>query len=898
MMMNKYLLRRLQSVSLLLASAFLSTSCIDDLNTISDSECIKFTSDIQNSWIIIPQSGQSRASGPSVSTLQNNGKGTFYLHTLYTDSIGTSHSPNDSIITRATPVREENMYDTFGVSAYAYTQTWDNSSTPNYMYDVTVDRSGALWIPSSTHYWPGNAYKMKFFAYAPKGNDAYRLSGRETSGAPTIACTVPDDVADQQDLLVSASGELSGNSGTTVGLTFRHALTAVKFVCGSDMKAGTVKSVTLKGVNSTGTYNFGTHAWSGIGTVKDFSQTLDKISDGTSGGAITTEAQTFMMIPQALPDGASIEIVFEDDEGEHVLRGNIQGGEWPMGKTVTYKISTQSINWEYTLAVTGPDNFTHDGGTNTYSIISYRENGSHMEEPVAWSAEFSTDGGTTWNTDKPEWLTAFTTNGTGGSAAVSYNATVDPVDARTINPHTYALQRANAKGAAASYYDLSTEGTSDITRRNTANCYVVDAPGWYCFPLVYGNAIKGGEDNKSAYVYSGTSRSVNILKTFINHLGNPITSPYINNNEGCTAVKAELVWQDAPNLLTNIGYRGSGEDAYVTFYISRPEIRQGNAVIAVKDNSGAVLWSWHIWVTDENIARTQTVRNHNSVIYRVMPVNLGWCDGDSTIYDERSCQVRIKTAVNSRIFNLHQSAQTIARGNNPYYQWGRKDPFAPNDGYKEANKTLYDVSGAASTADPVTEEFFTEQEWNSSNTAQHRTSLANRCISLGIRKPGVMNRYKWGDHRYINLWNVKNVNTDYKTPNDDEVVKTIYDPCPVGFHLPPSNAFTGFTSTGATIYEETDPTTFNIKATLDHGWMFYGNPEGSGDIIFVPVTGFRNYDLNGEYFTLYDLGVCSLWHQASSGNSATMYTGIYPDEIVYARTVGKGRALSVRAVHE
>ena len=113
-------------------------------------------------------------------------------------------------------------------------------------------------------------------------------------------------MTNQQDLLVAASDELPGNSNTSVALTFRHALTAVRFVCGSDMKAGTIKSVTLKGVNSTGTYNFGTHTWSGIGAVKDFSQTLGKASSGTPDEAITTEAQTFMMVPQTLPDGAVI----------------------------------------------------------------------------------------------------------------------------------------------------------------------------------------------------------------------------------------------------------------------------------------------------------------------------------------------------------------------------------------------------------------------------------------------------------------------------------------------------------------------------------------------------------------------------------------------------------------
>lgn len=895
--MDSYFSLCRQAMLALLGSALLVISCTDDMDNIPQSECIRFISDVQHSWISMIEEGADEVGRSSVRTLRTGMNDTLYLHTLYTDSIESRFFTDSVPLTRAVPRTGDNMYAAFGVSAYAYTGSWDGAQRPNYMYDVQVSKSGALWAPVSTHYWPGAAYRMKFFAYAPQGTDAYRLSG-QLPGAPAIACTVPDRVADQQDLLVAASGEISGSANTAVNLTFRHALTAVRFVCGSDMKAGTVKSVALKGVNSVGTYHFETGTWSDIGTPKDFSQTLDLNSTGVSGEAITTNAQTFMMIPQVLPDEAAIEVVFEDDEGEHILRGNIQGGAWPMGKTVTYKISTQSVNWEYTLAVTGPADFTHEGGTNTYSITSYRTNGARTQEPVAWSAEFSTDGGISWSTDKPGWLTAFTTNGTGGTAALSYNATVGPVSARTINPHTDALQRANTKGAAGNYYDLSTQGSSDITRRNTANCYVVDAPGWYCFPLVYGNAVKEGKDNKSAYVYGGTSTDYHVLKTFVNHLGNPITDPYINNNEGCTAVKAELVWQDAPNLLTDIGYRGSGKDAYVTFYIGRSEIRQGNAVIAVKDHSGEVLWSWHIWVTDENISRTQTLRNHASVTYRVMPVNLGWCDGDSTLYDGHSCLVRIKTAVNSRIFNLYQSAHTIVRGNNPYYQAGRKDPFAPNDGYEAANKTLYDASGTASTADPVTEEFFTGGEWNATKDLKQHESLANRCISLGIRKPGVMNRYSYGDRLYYNLWSMENVDRN-TTPNDDEVVKTVYDLVLPGSIFPPNNAFTGFTTTGATIYGESDPAKFNVKGTFDHGWNFYGNPDGSGDIIFVPATGMRNYDDGGVYFTRYELGESGFLHYANfSSYGIVAYFYIAADEISYVSTLRKSRAMPVRGVHE
>ena len=67
---------------------------------------------------------------------------------------------------------------------------------------------------------------------------------------------------------------------------------------------------------------------------------------------------------------------------------------------------------------------------------------------------------------------------------------------------------------------------------------MVNAPGWYCFPLVYGNAVKNGEANTSAYISPLTGRY--FLTNFINHLGNDITDPYINNNADCTVSQAEL----------------------------------------------------------------------------------------------------------------------------------------------------------------------------------------------------------------------------------------------------------------------------------------------------------------------------------------------------------------------
>ncbi|MDB9117474.1 fimbrillin family protein, partial [Parabacteroides merdae] len=749
------------------------------------------------------------------------GRTSLYLHTLYTDSIALPPSdsrPDRGVLTRATPIKDVNMYESFGVSAYSYTGSWSEDKTPNYFYNATASKSDGGYTLSSTHYWPGSSYKMKFFAYAPTANTQYVLSGRTQAGSPTISVTIPSDVNDQKDLLVAKTDELAGNTNTAVALSFNHALTAIRFVCGDDMQVGTVKSVSLKNVYSKGTYNMGTQTWSDLDTPATFSQTLDKVTTGTPDEALTSEAQTFMMVPQTLPDGAQLEVVFTDNSSiDHTLTADIKGTSWPVGKTVTYKISSSSINWSYTLTVSGPADFTYTGGTQPYSVTSYRENTKGVQEAAPWTAQYSVDNGVSWTDTRPEWLTAFTASGAGGTSAQPYDATVSVQTGTDTSPHTTALQNATAKGTADTPYNLSNQTDGGPTDENTANCYVVSAPGYYSFPLVYGNALKNRSTNESAYKTGNTGS--NILSNFINHTGAGISDPYIANNNGCTPAKAELVWQDVMDLVTDIKYNAGSNGGNISFKVDRFSIQQGNAVIAIKDASNNVLWSWHIWVTDENIDNVIEVTNYQNVKYNIMPVNLGWCDDDVTTYAERSCKVRFTAGDASKEVTIRQvSASITIRGNHPYYQWGRKDPLRPSNGLANTNKTWYDKNGTSSQSNPATENF----------------SAGVTCIMNYILKPDVMQNQVSGDNAYANLWSVDN--TVY-TANDNPVVKTVYDPSPVGFKLPPGNVFTGFTTTGGSTSTSSEINGTWSSSSLK-GWNFYTDSSKS-KTIFFPASGYR-----------------------------------------------------------
>ena len=616
----------------------------------------------------------------------------------------------------------------------------------------------------------------------------------------------------------------------------RHALTAVRFVTGDEMLSGTVSKITLKNVYGAGKLPLqASAAWYGHSNKKNFEQTLSPEAvapDPQVPGTKLTQADaTFMMMPQTLPTDAKIEVTYKDKltGTQRTLTADIAGSKWPMGKTVIYRISTNSIAVTPTLEVTTPTESTYQGGNGTYTVKSYvsvSDGKSTANAPMAWEAEFSENGGSTWSSTPPKWLTAFTKQDVGSTSAKSYTVTVAAQTSTTTNPHTAALRNATQ----VTNYDLSTKGGT--TKMNTANCYIVNAPGSYRLPLVYGNARKDGEDNSSAY--TSTARGEGVLNSFIDHSGQPIVAPYIYDKH--TVNSCTLLWQDGKNLVTNV--RLSSDKHFLEFTVDKANIRQGNAVVTVRDASNTILWSWHIWVTDYKPGTSGTtapdkeITNHQGKKYKIMSYNLGWCDGEKKTYAERTVQIRFKqkptagyTPVVTKIITLKQKAAAIEElGNNTYYQWGRKDPFVGailDDLTFRKNKTWYDANGNVKT---------------NQNPPSSNFSTGDDCIKSGITNPNTFCTNYSMDQKYVNLWSANNNGYAH---NDEPVVKTIYDPCPAGYKMPPGNAFTGFTTTG----ENTNtPSQFNVSGAFNNGWKFHCGPNKTGDTVFFPATSWRHYN--------------------------------------------------------
>lgn len=778
-----------------------------------------------------------------VALQDDNKEDSLFLHIQLSDGMNGMSIAQNRLDTKAGPVETADFYESFGVLTSIYSGAWDETTClPDYMYNVEVTKESS-W--TTRYFWPGANRNIRFFAYAPYNGDGVSLSAATEKGTPSLTYTVPGSVNRQKDLLVAASAEMSGKSGAAAPLKFYHSLTAVRFAVGDRMLAGKITEISIKSVYGTAKHKFGEDKWTDYGSTSDFTFTCSVDVNGSPSQSITSSEETFMMIPQILPEGATIEVKFTDalTSTLRTLTASIAGTTWPMGKTVTYKISTTSISVVPVFEVTEPTDFEHSGGNASYSVRSYatvsRPGDPQKEATLGWRAEFiEADETGGYNViAQPSWITAFTTNGSGSKTSQAFTATAAAQIYRIFNPHNDALK---AAPAVSGVYDLSTDGgTKPMT---TANCYIINAPGTYSLPLVYGNAIKNGLTNAQSYD-APTSLSSYALKKFVNHLDAQIKDPYIYNNK-ITVQDAVLVWQDADNLIQPSSIKLSSDGHYLQFTVPQESIRQGNALIAARDNSGKIVWSWHIWVTDYKLAEgDRVITNAYDVQYSAMPVNIGWCDGETKQYDSREVKVRFTQDITgaTRIISLNQLARTeTTRGNCPYFQFGRKDAILPAD----FNKT------------PITDKDYYSKEYVGKVGAGPWT--AKITIGTSIQNP---NYYYCGgtsdwcyagnksNSSYYNLWNATSAKTD---ANDDIVVKTIYDPSPAGYCIPASNAFTGCGYNGQANTSDFNMINTPFKSSEEydevHGWEIYckkmtasGSYDATGGTIFLPACGQRTW---------------------------------------------------------
>lgn len=291
-----------------------------------------------------------------------------------------------------------------------------------------------------------------------------------------------------------------------------------------------------------------------------------------------------------------------------------------------------------------------------------------------------------------------------------YTVPSGTLDLDTRYYYTYSVK----EDGAYSYGEVKsfrTKGVVDLAASGTANCYIVCEAGVYRFP-----AVKG------------------------------------NGSEPAGAVaSAEVLWEsfgtdmapEAGDLVSGVKVDGN----IIEFTASGVK---GNAVIAAKDSSGKILWSWHIWMPDGR------------------PEDQVYNNGAGTMMD------RNLGAVSATPGDVGTSGLL--------YQWGRKDPFLGSSAISSnirAESTLSWPSPVESTS--------------STGTIEYAVSNPVTFITSGS------NNYDW------------HYTGDDST--DDarwQSTKTIHDPCPPGYRVPEggidgvwSNAFGSSLSFDKNAYDHT-----------------------------------------------------------------------------------------------
>ena len=232
----------------------------------------------------------------------------------------------------------------------------------------------------------------------------------------------------------------------------------------------------------------------------------------------------------------------------------------------------------------------------------------------------------------------------------------------------------------------------------TANCYIVSAAGTYSFKAFKGNSQELAGTSHEDHPAGDISNAVVLWETFGTDIA-PATG----------------------DLIKSVIY--SGEE--ITFR-TVDTFKEGNAVIAARDANGNILWSWHIWLTDQPQEHV-----YNNDAGTMMDRNLGATS--ATKGDVGALGLR--------------------------YQWGRKDPFLGSSSIRD------DVEAKSTIAWPSTV---------SSNSS-------NGTIEYATAHPTTFITYNNSNGDWYYTGDSSTGNTRWTT---SETVKSIYDPCPAGWRVP------------------------------------------------------------------------------------------------------------------
>ena len=392
-------------VTFLLVTVLAASSCSeleDAVNSNLSTNQITYKVETLNEWNKVESSAKqarTRAAMPAdgdVVKRVNGWSGPLYLHALeepgihirdYKDrpvnkqgQLLADENTGRIIATRGSKVTNTSLTD-FGINVKRVSSD-NNAETfiDNEEVKTVVD---SKYKTSADHFWPSDNTRLNFYGYYPYNSGDYSkyifvnntgatpvITYKSTAGNTSATAT---EVKGQPDLCVATKPAQTRPSTSAkpdaVDMTFNHALTAITFAVGSDMVPGTFKSITVSGVYLEGDYTYD----SGWSTANKPTGSITLTLNGETGiyhsskeaVALTGRDSTLLMVPQKVPSGATISMLFNDGNGDKTFTANIGGTEWTSGSTIIYKLSTQAVNNMTLGTITFPNTWTAAGYPKT-----------------------------------------------------------------------------------------------------------------------------------------------------------------------------------------------------------------------------------------------------------------------------------------------------------------------------------------------------------------------------------------------------------------------------------------------------------------------------------------------------------------------------------------------------
>ena len=245
-------------------------------------------------------------------------------------------------------VTSNSSFTSFKLHAYIVksndiaTSGWGNA----YMDGIEYKGGQGSWATTSgTFYWP--ITEMQFFGYT---NDVTYTAPASCNAYPTISYTLPDTPADQKDIIVAYSKDVTKPSDNTLNLTFQHILTRINFAVKlvDSSYTYTVESITVTGAKGgTATYTFGGTEgkggnWNitGSAPASGYSYTFDNTVTAKDGiYDYTQNDNSLMLYPQSLTD-AKIIVKYKTEKDNATFFNDSKEvsltGEWTNGQSIRY----------------------------------------------------------------------------------------------------------------------------------------------------------------------------------------------------------------------------------------------------------------------------------------------------------------------------------------------------------------------------------------------------------------------------------------------------------------------------------------------------------------------------------------------------------------------------------